>query len=166
MVILLRPHLCHPWVLKMHLGTEDRHTVYDGEIVGTILGAELLCTERGTPRQPSIALDSIAALQASETTQPRPGQYLTDLFHDRLETAMRARKDMADIVMFWVPGHMDVPGNELADDKAKKAARGESSAAASLPAGLCKSLPCSVTALKCAHLKRLHKEAASKWKGL
>ena len=137
----------------------------EGEIVGTILGTELLRTERGTPRQPSIALDSTAALQASETTRPRPGHYLTDLFHDRLDTVARAHKDMADVVMRWVPGHMDVPGNELADDEAKRAARGESSAAASLPAGLRKSLPCSVTASKRAHLERLRKEAASKWKG-
>ena len=41
----------------------------------------------------------------------------------------------------------------------------ESSAAASLPARLRKSLPCSVTATKRAHLERLWKEAASKWNG-
>ena len=149
----------------MHLGTVDEHTVYEGEIVGTILGAELLRTERDTPRHPSIALDSSAALQASEITRPRPGHYLTDLFHDRLEMAASAHEDMADVVMRWVPGHMDVPGNEMADEEAKKAARGESSAAASLPAGLRKSLPCSVTASKRAHLERLRTEAASKWKG-
>ena len=67
--------------------------------------------------------------------------------------------------MRWVPRHMDVHGNEMADEDAKKAARGESRAAASLPARLRKSLPCSVAATKRAHLERLRKEAASKSKG-
>ena len=90
---------------------------------------------------------------------------MTDIFHDRLEPAARTHEGMADVVMRWVPRHMDVHGNEMADEDAKKAARGESSAAASLPARLRKSLPCSVAATKRAHLERLRKEAASKSKG-
>ena len=74
------------------------------------------------------------------------------LSHDRLEAAARAHETMA-------PGHMEVPGNEIADDEAKKAARDECSAAVPLPARLRKSLPCSVTAATRAHLGRLRKEA-------
>ena len=163
--VLIRPRSRRPKVLKLHLGSVDEHTVYEGEIIGTVLGAELLRAERRTPRLPSIALDSTAALQASEITRPRPGHYLTDLFHDRLEAAKKAHEAMEEVVMRWVPGHMEVYGNELADEEAKKAARGECSATASLPARLRKSLPCSVTAAKRAHLERLRKEAASRWKG-
>ena len=55
---------------------------------------------------------------------------------------------------------MEVQGNELADEEAKKAARGESSATASLPARFHKSLLCSVMAAQHAHLERLHEEVA------
>ncbi|RDX45387.1 hypothetical protein OH76DRAFT_1326847, partial [Lentinus brumalis] len=64
----------------------------------------------------------------------------------------------------WVPGHMEVHGNELADEEAKKAAKGDSSNSASLPAKLRKSLPCSVTAARRAHMARLRKESAVRWR--
>ena len=163
--VLVRPNSRRPKVLKLHLGSEDKHTVYEGEIVGTVLGTELLRVERSTRCLPSIALDSTAALQVSEITRPRPRHYLTDLFHDRMEAAVKVHGAMAKVVMRWVPGHMDVPGNEMADEEAKKAARGECSATVSLPARLRKSLPCSVTAAKHTHLERLRKEAASRWNG-
>ena len=115
--VLLRPRSRRPRVLKMHLGTVDEHMVYEGEIVGTILGAELLRTERGTPWQPLIALDSTAALQASETTRTRPGHYLTDLFHDRLETAARARMRTCHALGGRAYGRA---GNEMADDEAQE----------------------------------------------
>ena len=47
----------------------------------------------------------------------------------------------------------------MEDDEAERAASGRSSAAASLPSRLHKSVPCSVTAAKRAHLERLPKEA-------
>ncbi|RPD52559.1 hypothetical protein L227DRAFT_473530, partial [Lentinus tigrinus ALCF2SS1-6] len=98
------------------------HTVYEAEIVGTVLGAELLRTERMKPKDPLIALDSKAALQASETSRPRPGHYLTDLFHSSLLKVAKAHPAMDRVTLRWVPGHMDVHGNELADDEAKQAA--------------------------------------------
>ncbi|RDX52174.1 hypothetical protein OH76DRAFT_1345663, partial [Lentinus brumalis] len=110
--------------MRLHLGSTEEHTVYEAEIVGTVLGAELLKTERYTPKHPSIALDSTSAIQASEITRPRPGHYLTDLFHTRIAAASGAHEPMARVVMRWVPGHMEVHGNETADEEAKKAAHG------------------------------------------
>ncbi|RPD63611.1 hypothetical protein L227DRAFT_476283, partial [Lentinus tigrinus ALCF2SS1-6] len=108
--------------------------------------------------------DSKAALQASTITRPHPGHYLTDLFHSSLLKAATAHPAMDRVTLRWVPGHMNVHGNELADDEAKQAARGASSATATLPAGLRKSLSCSATAAKRAHLARLRREAAETWR--
>ena len=84
----------------MHLGSAEENTVYEREIVGTVFRVELLRIERITPRLLlSIALDSMAALEASQIARPRPGHYLTNLFHDRLEAAVRAHERMAEVVM-------------------------------------------------------------------
>ncbi|OCH87366.1 hypothetical protein OBBRIDRAFT_715138, partial [Obba rivulosa] len=59
----------------------------------------------------------------------------------------------------WVPGHMDVRGNELADTEAKKAASGVSSHPSRLPKLLRSTLPASSSALK-QHFNKLLKNLA------
>jgi ribonuclease HI len=47
----------------------------------------------------------------------------------------------------WTEGHSGIPGNEEADEEAKKAAEGTSSDPANLPKSLRKQLKCSKSAL-------------------
>ena len=48
----------------------------------------------------------------------------------------------------WVPGHMEIEGNELADEQAKRVAAGDTSCMDDLPALLKKHLLVSIMALK------------------
>jgi hypothetical protein len=56
-------------------------------------------------------------------------------------------KEVVDIHLIWVPGHVDFEPNERADAEAKKVAQGNSSSAKYLPAFLCKHLPFSSSTL-------------------
>ncbi|OCH87125.1 hypothetical protein OBBRIDRAFT_708510, partial [Obba rivulosa] len=63
----------------------------------------------------------------------------------------------------WVPGHMDVQGNELADVEAKKAAAGRSSHPTRLLKSLRSPLPASSPATKQAFAKKLKDQAKAHW---
>jgi ribonuclease HI len=60
----------------------------------------------------------------------------------------------------WTAGHIGIDGNELVDEEAKKAAKGQSSEPSSLPHILQWKLKISTTALKHNHNER----AKKKWK--
>lgn len=150
-------------VLHCHLGATDKHTVYEAEIVATILAAELLQKARNPTDNASIALDNVAAIRAAEAKDPRPSHYLTDAFADSIRDAKRT-KSYSTITLRWVPGHMDVAGNECADMEAKKAARGLTSPVNDLPKPLRHPLPTSSAAAKRAHVAKLKIEAANTWK--
>ncbi len=106
--ILYPPGLRRPRSLFLHLGPSTRHTVYEAEIVATILGLELLRMERGI-RKASIALHNMAAIQASTLRSSAPGRYLTDIFHRQLEQLKKTHSELR-LTLRWVPGHNDVPG--------------------------------------------------------
>ncbi|KIJ52972.1 hypothetical protein M422DRAFT_81035, partial [Sphaerobolus stellatus SS14] len=63
----------------------------------------------------------------------------------------------------WVPGHEDVEGNELADDEAKKAAGGITSATQELPHILHQTLPISIAALKSERKKTILPRWRASW---
>ncbi|OSC97663.1 hypothetical protein PYCCODRAFT_1347409, partial [Trametes coccinea BRFM310] len=114
------------------LGPSTHHTVYEAEIVATLLGVELLRRETHCTQQVSIALDNMAAIQASELRTTGPARYLTDLFHAAVRNLKIDRPNLR-LTLRWVPGHADVPGNEAADEAAKAAAAGDSSPVQQLP---------------------------------
>ncbi|KAE9389567.1 hypothetical protein BT96DRAFT_791786, partial [Gymnopus androsaceus JB14] len=64
----------------------------------------------------------------------------------------------------WFPGHTGVPGNERADQEAKRAATGRSSVKAKLPTQLRKALPRSQTTIIRTFRKRLEETHDSMWK--
>jgi len=130
--------------LRKYLGRANAHTVYEAEVVGIGLGIELIRREE-VSLQASIAVDSKAAIQATQSTAAGSGAYLMDRVHSAA-ARLRREKPQLTLTVRWVPGHTGVPGNELVDVEAKKAAREEESDRQTLPGWAQQQLPISKSA--------------------
>ncbi len=161
--ILYGPGRQRPKMLHLHLGPSTRHTVYEAEIVATLLGLQLLRSIPHRIRRASIALDNMAAIQASTLKTSAPGRYLTDLFHRYVNILKREHPEMR-LTLRWVPGHADVAGNEAADEAAKDAAGGLSSPLARLPKELRRPLPLSVSRARQNFAAELNRRASDRWR--
>ena len=77
----------HP-LLCFQLGSKSHYTVYNGEQIGMLLGAELLQRE---PNVHSVymGVDNQAAITASISRNCHSGHSLTDLFLQTLESTLR-----------------------------------------------------------------------------
>ncbi|KAI0630018.1 hypothetical protein C8Q77DRAFT_1016294, partial [Trametes polyzona] len=64
----------------------------------------------------------------------------------------------------WVPGHLGVPRNELADEEARTAAGGETSERRSLPKALRKGLPINAAKARQTHIEDIRGRAAARWR--
>ena len=60
--VLYSPGRHRPRVLHYHLGPSSDHTVYEAELVGTLLALELLRTEPRLSMKTSVALDNAAMI--------------------------------------------------------------------------------------------------------
>ncbi|RDB28923.1 putative RNA-directed DNA polymerase from transposon X-element [Hypsizygus marmoreus] len=148
-------------VLRYRLGSAKRHTVYEGECVGAIMGLKLILQERNV-RTASICIDSQAAITATTLIKPAAGHYLLDAFHYVLDREVGTHEDFL-LTIRWTPGHQGTIGNERADEEAKKAARGDTSEKRRLPAVLRETLPRSKSATKQAYNAKLKKSAKAIW---
>lgn len=72
--------------LCYHLGSEKKYTVYNGEQVGMVLGAELLRRE-GDVHSVYMGVDNQAAIQAVLSCDSHFGHSLTDMFIQVLQEA-------------------------------------------------------------------------------
>ena len=68
-----------------------------------------------------IFTDNQSAIQAVETPKRQSGQYITKKILDTIDKIHEA-KPTCTIHIEWVPGHMNIEGNEQADQAAKTAA--------------------------------------------
>ena len=81
----------------------------------------------------------MSAITAMHSIKLGPGHYLWDLFHWQLQIVTDRHQDM-DLLIRWMPGHIDIEGNEEADKEAKVAAKHRSSPNQNLPSQLQKML--------------------------
>ena len=152
--------------LRFHLGSAKEHTVYNGEQVGMVLGAEPLRRE-GYLHSAYMGVDNQAAIQAVLSRDSRSGHSLTDMFLQVLQQATD-KHHLEDFQIRWVPGHVQIAGNEAVDAEAKKAAEGDTSPA-NLPPELRKGhnpatpicLPFNKAVLKQAHNDKLKKDISN-----
>ncbi|OJA15130.1 hypothetical protein AZE42_11430 [Rhizopogon vesiculosus] len=150
---------------EFHLGSDKEHTVYEGELVGMILAAELL-KEEGRQGTLALRVDNQAAIKATGGFNSKAGHYLMDTLHDDLRKLIPTHYQHKLIVR-WSPGHQGIPGNEAADEHAKLAAGGDNTEARLLPRSLKKrngtviTLPISKSALKQQFHHKIKKEAAA-----
>lgn len=141
--------------LHYHLGTTEHHTVFEAKLVGMILGLHLIKTQKKRTSY-SLGVDNQAALTAAASPGNRSGHYLADLF---LTAAFNLRKTNGtanySLLLRWTAGHVKIEGNELADEEAKLAAEGLTSAATLLPRPLRKPLKQNKAAAKQTHNVKL-----------
>jgi len=117
--------------LRFCLGSARKHTVYEGECMGMLLGMELIRQEREVT-EVSICVDNQAAILTAAGNKPHPGHYILDEFH-RQHRALTKRHHRMAILIRWTPGHCDILGNQAADEAARKATEGDISPQYSLP---------------------------------
>ena len=120
--------------LHLHLGPESEHTVHEAELVGILLGLQLIYTEKKAATSCMIGVDNQAALRAFQADPRSPGQHIAreaTLTAKRIQTRRRGTK--YTLTLRWTAGHEGVEGNKLVDREAKTAANGTSSAKHLLP---------------------------------
>ncbi|KAG2745196.1 hypothetical protein P692DRAFT_201672237, partial [Suillus brevipes Sb2] len=103
-----------------------------------ILATELLrkeMKERGGRRTMALGVGSQAAIKATNTFQSKAGHYLVEKLHDDLRSLFPSEGD-GKLIIRWTAGHVGIPGNEQADEQAKRAARGETSDTHLLPSSV------------------------------
>ena len=145
--------------LRAHLGPSTLHTIYEGELTGILLAIHLL-RKAGGWQTAEIALDSQAAIGALNLTKPAGSHYMVDEIHRQLKAARHAHP-AAKLTTRWIPDHMEIEGNEQADDEAKKAARGDASPPSALPTLLRNPLPASTSAIRRAYKETIKRDAAT-----
>jgi hypothetical protein len=97
-------------VLHYCLGSETKHTVYEGEVVGEILAQQLLHSEiRGFGRHVSMYIDNQASIMATQSIKPMSGHYLLDILHDKASRSKKKHRNI-QITARWIPSHKDVEG--------------------------------------------------------
>jgi ribonuclease HI len=139
-------------------------------MVGLLLGLHLIKTEKASRQSCVIGADNQAALLALQSELTQPGQHIamecvkaTDrLAIEKGENRLAIEKgeNRYKLTFRWTAGHIGIPGNEKADEEAKKAAQGQSSTLEELPKYLRKPLTKSISVLKQAH----NAAANIKWK--
>ena len=112
-------------ILRFHLGSLKKHTMFKGEAVGSILRAR----------------------------KSRPGQYLVTEYLSLTEAVHNSTNvpcpiGTAKFALKWVAVHEGVTANERVNEEVKRAAQGESSLLEDLPPILRKRLPYSASAVK------------------
>lgn len=62
--------------LSFHLGKAEHHTVYEAELVGLLLGMQLIKTEKRCRTTCALGADNQAAIQALQSEFTKPGQHI------------------------------------------------------------------------------------------
>jgi hypothetical protein len=65
-----------PQALHLHLGPKSKHTVHEAELVGILLGLQLISTEKKAGTSCAIGIDNQAAIRGFQSDLRRPGQHI------------------------------------------------------------------------------------------
>ncbi|QRV84548.1 Reverse transcriptase from transposon X-element protein [Ceratobasidium sp. AG-Ba] len=150
-------------ILRLHLGSNKRHVVYEAELVGAMLALHLLANERGVDSA-WVGIDNQAVLHTLRSPIVNAAPHLVLAIADLAKHLTRSHPGLS-VTTTWVPAHVGVPGNELADVAAKEAARGLSSDAQDLPRYLRNEITASPAAAKQAFKEAQRDLWKQRWSG-
>ena len=104
-----------------YLGTESAFNVYVAELIAIKLAIEIAQTRATKYKNCVVYADSQSAIKATTNPGRQSGQ---EIIRDVLDTIETLQQEYPNIIIsiIWIPGHMDIYGNEMADTAAKKAA--------------------------------------------
>ncbi|QRV77059.1 Reverse transcriptase from transposon X-element protein [Ceratobasidium sp. AG-Ba] len=145
--------------LKVYLGSDEEHEVYEAEIIGLQLGLRLLETERWPMEDATIFMDNQAVLRTLTVGKTKQ---LSNMFADLSSILHRVFRKHGNIQIEarWIPGHEGVDGNEKADEAAREAGQGSRSPRDTLPENLRERVPTNPTAAK----RVFRKSLLRRWK--
>lgn len=151
--------------LRYRLGSKEHHTVYEGEAIGTILGAQLVKKEKKARKGIGFGIDNHATIRNLSSIKPAPGHHLIDRAIGGITAAIKRHRGIKTTI-YWTAGHEDIEGNEAVDEEAKEAAKGNVSRDEDLPGFLRhgKPLPQSKSALRQAFRAKQDIQIATKFK--
>ncbi|KAJ5900157.1 hypothetical protein N7495_004901 [Penicillium taxi] len=108
------------WTLeRQHLGSSDQSTVYIAELTGIEMAISHFSKSNLSPHELVIFANSQAAIQAVQNPKRSSGQHVLHAIYAHI----RALTPSHSVSIRWIPAHIGVFGNELADCAAKEAAK-------------------------------------------
>ena len=102
-----------------YMGPANLTNVFAAELVGVKTAIEM--AKQQNKQRCYIFADSQAAIRAAHNPRKQSGQYILAEIADLADNLVRINPK-ATITIQWTPGHKGVPGNEKADEEAKRAA--------------------------------------------
>jgi len=124
----------HHKVLRVHMGELTECTVFECELAGLLLAAELIHCNPSALEPYHIFLDNQVAIKAPMSVMLCSGQQLANAVYSALCKPCCPGRHPPEVLIHWIVSHEGVLGNELADKHAKQAAAGDSSPTNQLPA--------------------------------
>jgi ribonuclease HI len=110
---------------QIGIGPASDWTVHAAELIAIGHAVDVISHERVNRRRDkkyTIVSDSQSAIKAIANPSNKPGQAIVHRILDRVQ-AFRDRR--IKIRLHWIPGHIGIEGNELADRLAKQAVTSE-----------------------------------------
>jgi len=109
-------------VTHHHLGKADDTNVYAAELTAIHLGIKMAGKSPEQYDKCYIFVDNQSSIRAIDKPKQQSGQYIISNILESLDEMQVQRPNLVFRIE-WVPGHMDIDGNEKADEEAKRAAR-------------------------------------------
>jgi ribonuclease HI len=158
--VLIRPGKPHR-ILHYHLGVDSEHTVHEAELVGMLLATYLIKSEKDGQTSFALGVDNQAALAAFKSDMRGPAHSIAREILRMGHIVLKKRnRNRYSLTLRWTVGHEGIPGNELADKEAKRAAEGLTSNASTLPPFLRRKLAINASAVK----QKFNARAKQRWK--
>src|SRR5438552_14887278 len=111
---------------QQYLGTESTQNVYAAELYAVKLAIDIVQSSVTKYTNCTIYADSQAAIAATAKPRRQSGQSIICALLDNIDS-LKSQQPNINISLIWIPGHMDIPGNEKVDQAAKEAAQSRGS---------------------------------------